>query len=99
MDENIRSQLRLPPALHQELKTEAEKAGRSLNSEIVHRLMLSLSMPPTLSVGMQAAATPLDMVAATAAQLAAPENRAKLEQILGIIFSEEHGVGGTRNGG
>ena len=87
MDENIRSQLRLPPALHQQLKVEAEKSGRSLNSEIVHRLMISVNMPVTLNVGTQAFATPSDMVAAAAAQLAAPENRAKLEQILGIIIS------------
>jgi hypothetical protein len=99
MDENIRSQLRLPPALHQELKMEAEKSGRSLNSEIVHRLMASLSMPAASSGGTQAAATSSGRVATTAAQLAAPENRAKLEQILGIILSAEQGGAGPRERG
>jgi hypothetical protein len=66
---------------------EAEKSGRSLNSEIVHRLTISLSMPATLSSDMQTGASSSDLIASTAAQLATPENRAKLEQILGIILS------------
>lgn len=87
MDENIRSQLRLPSSLHQELKIAAEKSGRSLNSEIVHRLMISLSAPLAPNVDAQVFATGLDFVTTAAAQLAAPENRSKLEQILEIIIS------------
>jgi hypothetical protein len=96
MEENIRSQLRLPPALHERLKSEAEKSGRSLNSEIVHRLMMSLTTPVTLNVGAQAIATPSDLIAAAAAQLAAPENRSKLEQILGIIITPKENNTGNK---
>lgn len=35
--------IRVPPALKEELKIAAEKAGRSLNAETVRRLELSLA--------------------------------------------------------
>ncbi|HIE1460031.1 TPA: Arc family DNA-binding protein [Stenotrophomonas maltophilia] len=36
--ETVRSQLRLPAHLHQLLTESSERAGRSMNAEIVHRL-------------------------------------------------------------
>lgn len=42
-DEIYRTQLRLPKHIYDQLKSLAESSGRSLNSEIVHRLEASLN--------------------------------------------------------
>jgi predicted HicB family RNase H-like nuclease len=38
--------LRLPESLAEKLKEQAQKSGRSLNAEIVQRLLASLSYGP-----------------------------------------------------
>jgi len=43
--ETVRSQLRLPAGLHQQVLNAAEKSGRSMNAEIVHRLEGSFRNP------------------------------------------------------
>lgn len=43
--------LRLPDGMRDELKREAKKSGRSMNSEIVHRLAVSLKNPTLMDVG------------------------------------------------
>lgn len=49
MDDIYRSQFRLPYSLYEKLKTEADKAGRSVNAELVVRLSRSFeenAQPP-----------------------------------------------------
>lgn len=48
--ETVRSQLRLPAGLHQQLLEAVQKSGRSMNAEIVHRLEGSFRNP-TLAPG------------------------------------------------
>uniref|UniRef100_UPI003BEEC76C Arc family DNA-binding protein n=1 Tax=Burkholderia arboris TaxID=488730 RepID=UPI003BEEC76C len=43
MDDIYRSQFRLPWHLYLQLRDAAQKSGRSLNSELVHHLTISLS--------------------------------------------------------
>ncbi|MGP3979695.1 Arc family DNA-binding protein [Streptomyces sp. KR80] len=45
MDDEVRITLRLPSDIHSQLTAQARTARRSLNSEIVHRLELSLGTP------------------------------------------------------
>ena len=78
MDENIRSQLRLPAALHEQLKDEARRAGRSLNSEIVHRLTNSLIERPVSDAQ-------VDFVALMADRLVDPANRKQLLAIVSLL--------------
>lgn len=42
--DTIRSQLRLPAVLHEQLKSACEATGRSMNAEIVHRLEKSMEL-------------------------------------------------------
>jgi hypothetical protein len=79
MDENIRSQLRLPAALHEQLKDEALRSGRSLNSEIVHR---SLIQPRPVSA-------PDDFVTSMADRLADPANREHLRSIVSLLVAPD----------
>jgi hypothetical protein len=44
--------LRMPDAIQAKLTKEAVKANRSLNSEIVHRLTVSLKTPTAPSTGL-----------------------------------------------
>lgn len=46
-DDYIKTALRLPPGLHDQLKSSAEYNGRSLNAEIIARLLASTG-PVTL---------------------------------------------------
>jgi hypothetical protein len=82
MDENIRSQLRLPAALHEQLKDEALRSGRSLNSEIVHRLAQSLIQPRPVSA-------PDDFVTSMADRLADPANREHLRSIVSLLVAPD----------
>lgn len=78
MDENTRSQLRLPAALHEQLKEEALKSGRSLNSEIVHRLAQSLSQLSPIGA-------PDEFVKSMADRLADPAHREHLRAIVSLL--------------
>lgn len=49
MEDLYRSQFRLPWSLYEQLKREAEAAGRSLNAEVVQRLETSLQVDTFLS--------------------------------------------------
>ncbi|HHA2836582.1 TPA: Arc family DNA-binding protein [Stenotrophomonas maltophilia] len=78
--ETVRSQLRLPAELHQRLVEQTEITGRSMNAEIVHRLLESFELERMLPEG-------LDAVEARAKENAANLERmsAKLDEISRMI--------------
>jgi hypothetical protein len=73
MEDIVRSQLRVPLPLYDRLKEAAERAGRSLNAEIVFRLARSFETSG------EAGAAEL------AEKLSQPEHRADLEILLAAI--------------
>lgn len=87
MDEIQRSQLRLPNSLHERLKDEARRSGRSLNAEIVYRLARTLE--GHLVSGSNDQVTDAEFsIAELAERLAQPSRRSKLEALLKVVFDD-----------
>lgn len=80
MEDIVRSQLRVPSDLHDQLKECAERSGRSLNAEIVFRL--------TESLGRAAAPPPAGNSKADdlAERLSNPAHREELRALLDTLY-------------
>lgn len=90
MEDIVRSQLRVPFALHEQLRQSAERSGRSLNAEIIYRLSESLKSIPSV----QSSVNPKvdDLVG----RLSNPAHQDELRTLLDTLYrltSEDMGKG------